>query len=113
MPGLRRAADGIRPSAVVDLTREYLVPGVIDLTIDHSVLEDLALALASRTFALTNDDAVVEAYTCPICIELPNRPVATKCGHIFCFECFCRYRSVAVVCPLCQKEVNEVIKLYI
>ena len=34
-----------------------------------------------------NLDATVEEEECAICLDAPNDPIVTQCGHIFCREC--------------------------
>lgn len=58
-----------------------------------------------------------EAYNeCPICLSNARLPVATKCGHIFCWECIKSWVNVKgkLECPICKSgiKLNEVIKLY-
>ena len=53
---------------------------------------------------------------CPICLGNARLPVATKCGHIFCWECIKNWVNVKgkYECPICKSgiKLNEVIKLY-
>ena len=53
---------------------------------------------------------------CPICLSNARLPVATQCGHIFCWDCIKNWVNVKgkYVCPLCKSgiKLNEVIKLY-
>ena len=53
---------------------------------------------------------------CPICLCNARLPVATKCGHIFCWECIKSWVNVKgkLECPICKSgiKLDEVIKLY-
>ncbi|CAN8202090.1 unnamed protein product [Coccothraustes coccothraustes] len=48
---------------------------------------------------------------CPICLEVVQEPVSTKCDHIFCR--FCMFKLInkkkkgVVECPLCKTEVTK------
>ncbi len=54
---------------------------------------------------------------CPICLNNARLPVATKCGHVFCWECIKNWVNVRrkMECPICKNGINlnEVIKLYV
>ena len=53
---------------------------------------------------------------CPICLCNARLPVATKCGHIFCWECIKNWVNTKgrYECPVCKSgiKLNEVVKLY-
>ena len=53
---------------------------------------------------------------CPICLGNARLPVATKCGHIFCWECIKSwvYKKGMQECPSCKNgiKIDELIKLY-
>lgn len=55
-------------------------------------------------------------FECPICLETPSLPVATQCGHIFCWKCIksWTYGQTMLVCPVCKNglDMNKVISLY-
>ncbi|NXO52696.1 BRCA1 protein, partial [Aramus guarauna] len=48
---------------------------------------------------------------CPICLDVVQEPVSTKCDHIFCRFCMFRLLSKkkkgVVECPLCKTEVTK------
>ncbi|OQR86404.1 hypothetical protein ACHHYP_20491 [Achlya hypogyna] len=52
---------------------------------------------------------------CPVCLDSASRPVATKCGHVFCEECFVQAAKHAKKCPVCRRRVNrnQLIRLFI
>ena len=47
---------------------------------------------------------------CSICLELPNCPVGTNCGHTFCAPCILRWqhekRPEPCQCPVCRRQVD-------
>ncbi len=55
---------------------------------------------------------------CQICMESPLEPVATLCGHLYCWKCIYEWakskQSQEIPCPLCNSVVNikQVIPLY-
>jgi Ring finger domain len=51
------------------------------------------------------DDRI--AISCPICFDsvVPNNPVSTKCGHIFCKTCLNEALVRSHKCPMCMKKV--------
>ncbi|XP_037266941.1 breast cancer type 1 susceptibility protein isoform X4 [Falco rusticolus] len=48
---------------------------------------------------------------CPICLDMVEEPVSTKCDHVFCrfcmFKLFNRKKKGVVQCPLCKTEVTK------
>ena len=53
---------------------------------------------------------------CPICLSNARLPVATRCGHIFCWECLKNWVNIKgrLECPICKSgiKLDEVVKLY-
>ncbi len=58
------------------------------------------------------------AFECEICLENPTEPVATQCGHVFCWTCLYRWLNSGSVgstsCPVCKNGLTaeSVIPLY-
>ncbi|XP_039943412.1 breast cancer type 1 susceptibility protein isoform X1 [Hirundo rustica] len=48
---------------------------------------------------------------CPICLDVVQEPVSTKCDHIFCrfcmFKLISKKKKGVVECPLCKTEVTK------
>eukprot|EP00295_Goniomonas_pacifica_P041495 CAMPEP_0175994926 /NCGR_PEP_ID=MMETSP0108-20121206/54855_1 /TAXON_ID=195067 ORGANISM="Goniomonas pacifica, Strain CCMP1869" /NCGR_SAMPLE_ID=MMETSP0108 /ASSEMBLY_ACC=CAM_ASM_000204 /LENGTH=192 /DNA_ID=CAMNT_0017327007 /DNA_START=11 /DNA_END=589 /DNA_ORIENTATION=+ len=40
-------------------------------------------------------------FICRICLEPPEKPVATVCGHVFCWPCLFKWLRVHQQCPQC------------
>ncbi len=55
-------------------------------------------------------------FDCYICFDKPTNPVATSCGHIFCWRCLQAWTSgkSLLECPVCKNglDMNRVIPLY-
>ena len=53
---------------------------------------------------------------CIICLNPPKLPVATECGHIFCWHCLKSWldSQSVLVCPICKNgiEMDRIVKLY-
>jgi hypothetical protein len=52
-------------------------------------------------------------YKCPICLEVGDCELTTKCGHYLCFICYSHlFKLNKLECPICKKEkaVTRVIK---
>lgn len=52
---------------------------------------------------------------CPICLNNIKEPGATKCGHLFCYECIVDCIKQMRSCPTCRAkcQANQVIKLFV
>ncbi|GAB2272016.1 hypothetical protein Dimus_006840 [Dionaea muscipula] len=49
-----------------------------------------------------------ENMKCSFCMQLPDRPVTTPCGHNFCLKCFERWvRQGGKTCAKCRKQIPE------
>ncbi|PPD92957.1 hypothetical protein GOBAR_DD10093 [Gossypium barbadense] len=47
-----------------------------------------------------------ESFNCTICLNMPERPVTTPCGHNFCLKCFNQsVRQGKRNCALCRKPI--------
>lgn len=53
---------------------------------------------------------------CYICFDVPNKPVTTTCGHIFCWKCIQAWISSKdkLECPVCKNGFTKegIIPLY-
>ncbi|CAN6335252.1 unnamed protein product [Urochloa humidicola] len=50
------------------------------------------------------------SFECNICFELPQEPIVTLCGHLFCWPClykWLRIHSHSPECPVCKAVVEE------
>ncbi|KAK3139116.1 hypothetical protein QOZ80_5AG0378020 [Eleusine coracana subsp. coracana] len=72
-----------------------------------------ALLAGSATAGADEDDVgrdvsdiVLEDFTCVICLNLPEKPVTTPCGHNFCFTCFQKWsKNPKIECGKCRAKI--------
>ena len=64
----------------------------------------------------SNNESLNPSIECYICMDRPHNPVATTCGHIFCWRCLQQWASgkSLLQCPVCKNglDMNRVIPLY-
>ncbi|GAB5369615.1 hypothetical protein AAMO2058_001420400 [Amorphochlora amoebiformis] len=47
-------------------------------------------------------------YSCPICMELMDKPVKTPCNHVFCQGCLqVMKKKAGFCCPACRKDLTH------
>lgn len=54
---------------------------------------------------------------CPVCLNVPNYPVETNCGHLFCAQCLITYWRHgnwigAIRCPVCRQTVTVLLQCF-
>lgn len=54
---------------------------------------------------------------CPICLNNPQYPVETNCGHLFCAQCVILYWRHgnwrgAIRCPVCRQQVSVLLRCF-
>ncbi|MQL78777.1 hypothetical protein Taro_011207 [Colocasia esculenta] len=53
-------------------------------------------------------DLLGEKFKCSICMQLPERPVTTPCGHNFCLKCFQRWTGQGkYTCAKCRSRIPQ------
>ncbi|CAH2061506.1 unnamed protein product, partial [Thlaspi arvense] len=59
----------------------------------------------------TNPDGVLaalkESFQCVICLELPEKPVTTSCGHNYCLKCFQKWAAKRGRACWCRKKLAQ------
>ncbi|XP_040288110.1 E3 ubiquitin-protein ligase RNF125 [Bufo bufo] len=49
-----------------------------------------------------------QSYDCAVCLEVLNRPMRTRCGHVFCHTCIkASLRNNAYACPYCRAHLSS------
>ena len=50
-----------------------------------------------------------DSVQCPICITYLDKPIALKCGHMYCKTCIERWkrRTSAPKCPMCRADISN------
>ncbi|KAL1203730.1 E3 ubiquitin-protein ligase ORTHRUS 2 [Cardamine amara subsp. amara] len=53
-------------------------------------------------------DSVRKTFNCPICLDLPERPITTPCGHNFCLKCFEKWIGQGKFnCAQCRSSISK------
>lgn len=83
------------------------------ISVSHTLLKDSLLKVISVPNDLSNKGVTPDGYlqkaTCAICMEDPflNKPVSTKCGHVFCSACLLRSLADRPKCPMCNRLLRK------
>ncbi|KAK8863563.1 hypothetical protein M9Y10_011249 [Tritrichomonas musculus] len=48
-----------------------------------------------------------KGFTCPVCLENVLFYITLPCGHHFCLNCFCKWGSIQLTCPVCRTEFSS------
>jgi SWI/SNF-related matrix-associated actin-dependent regulator of chromatin subfamily A3 len=78
------------------IMKQLEAEGVVDLTEDNKVALQKMLQLS-----------IDSQEECPVCMEVLNEPVITKCAHVFCTPCIERVIEVQHKCPMCRAELDS------
>ncbi|KAG0664034.1 hypothetical protein C6P46_001894 [Rhodotorula mucilaginosa] len=58
----------------------------------------------------------LDRFSCHICLEVPDEPVVSPCGHLYCWPCMHEWLVVAHgrACPVCKAvlTVNQLVPIY-
>jgi hypothetical protein len=69
---------------------------------------------AMRLGAVPNNPKL-PGHECPVCFEGFNDgarfPASVGCGHVFCMDCMSKLQRME--CPMCNKTIDKVIRLFI
>ncbi|BGP12332.1 hypothetical protein JCM10213_003862 [Rhodosporidiobolus nylandii] len=61
-------------------------------------------------------EKALERFSCHICLDLPEKPVLTPCGHMYCWPCMHEWLIVSSgrACPVCKASlaVDRLIPVY-
>lgn len=65
-----------------------------------------------------NSEPSVSQFECKICMNVAKKPIVTKCGHLYCWDCIQTWsetkQSKTIECPVCHYifDIDKVIPLY-
>ena len=54
-----------------------------------------------------NNEVQCKNLSCLICLQVPERPCVSSCGHVCCQQCWYQHLKVMKTCPCCRQEVDE------
>jgi len=77
------------------IMKQLEAEGIIDLTEDNKIALQKMLQLS-----------IDSQEECPICMEVLDDPVITKCAHVFCTPCIERVIEIQHKCPMCRAELE-------
>ncbi|KAJ1424124.1 hypothetical protein B484DRAFT_451640 [Ochromonadaceae sp. CCMP2298] len=85
----------------------YLCAKIIDLIWkSKGALKALRLFLSNSIEFGRYADEPGQNEECPICMELPSRPVTLDCNHAFCEVCISEWLNKEHTCPVCRAQVH-------
>ena len=76
----------------------------------HSKLPDLSHSYKGQDYIFVGQlEDHLKQLECPICCDIVSEPLQTTCGHLFCRECYRRFRNGygmgwCVKCPVCKQD---------
>uniref|UniRef100_A0AC35TIS2 RING-type E3 ubiquitin transferase n=1 Tax=Rhabditophanes sp. KR3021 TaxID=114890 RepID=A0AC35TIS2_9BILA len=97
---------------VVDEQNDFAeVPHQEDIHVEETVKE------TTEEKKNPNEDDGRSEMECAICLDRPNDPVVSMCGHLFCWPCLHQWlntRPNRQVCPVCKAAIDaeKVIPIY-
>ena len=48
-----------------------------------------------------------DGFSCPVCMENVQFYITLPCTHQFCLQCFCKWGSIHLNCPLCRTKFSS------
>ncbi|CAL5999568.1 C3HC4 type (RING finger) domain-containing protein [Hexamita inflata] len=62
-----------------------------------------------------DQQSINELFSCPICYDQFNYPVALPCGHVMCYQCIKQWGKQQNECPVCRQsfQAEELVRLII
>lgn len=97
----RRAPKLLRDSS---LRRLYFCLGALSLVVGLAdFIRSMSALVQSRHDQLADTDEKLKAGdVCPLCLVKRKDSTRLPCGHVFCWECVCRWLQQRKQCPLCR-----------
>lgn len=81
----------------------------------HTSVIDAALP-SNHAGKAKEDEDKLGRFSCHICLEVPDEPVVSPCGHLYCWPCMHQWLVVAHgrACPVCKAvlTVKQLVPIY-
>lgn len=74
-----------------------------DSNLSPAYLASLATTVQGLSADQDGPSDEAAAMECPICLEIPESPLLTPCGHLGCEECLSTVVTAISLCPVCRK----------
>lgn len=76
------------------------------LVVSPELIRDIVEDVTCSIFGNQRHAEAMENDTCAICMEAPDTPCQTECGHKFCEHCLVSACCVSSNCPLCRAQIT-------
>jgi len=68
----------------------------------ENIVKSLIFQISSRLLKVIPNPA---DYYCPICQDIPYKPIRLECGHFFCLRCLLKAKKMNIHdCPMCREQ---------
>ncbi|KAI3379350.1 hypothetical protein SNEBB_003174 [Seison nebaliae] len=77
----------------------------------------MSAATAPQTQKENDSRKDTAKFECRICLDTAHQPIVTNCGHLFCWECFGKWKGnkTSIRCPACTASLveNSITPIYV
>lgn len=76
------------------------------LVVSPELIRDIVEDVTCSIFGNQRHAETMDGDSCAICMESPDTPCKTECGHLFCEHCLVSACCVSSTCPLCRAQIT-------